>query len=140
MRTTHGHHIVGTANDINSEIKVHECGGVGFCIPCTTEASGILGLLKRDESVPSITDLPLSKTFERLTPFDFINEIKKAPAWALVASQLIPAALELYIRDGATVHRYLTPDFISMPSLEVRLFIAQLNVILNDPDILRQRL
>jgi hypothetical protein len=57
----------------------------------------------------------------------------------LIQNQFDPQILELYAVEDGEVNGYLTPDFIEMPELQVRVFFKRLNEFLNDPNMVKKR-
>lgn len=73
---------------------------------------------------------------ERLSPEIFIDRIKTAPKWVLIHSEDLPVALELYIKTDNLVECFVTPDFTQMRELEVKVFLARLDDVITNPEIM----
>jgi hypothetical protein len=76
---------------------------------------------------------------ERVSADEFLSRLITAPEWELTQGQFDSQILELHVMAGDEVNGYLTPDFIDMPELQVRVFFKRLNDFLNDPNMVKKR-
>jgi hypothetical protein len=80
------------------------------------------------------------KVHERLSPERFVQALQSASCWALIYSEDLEHALELYMVGEDVTECFVTPDFTEMRDLEVEVFFLRLNQALKDPHVQDRRL
>lgn len=78
---------------------------------------------------------------QQLDATEFIETIKKAPAWAMIQSLAYERLFLAVAEEDDWDERkyYLGPNYLEMKDIEVVAFISELHEVLSDPDITRNR-